>query len=55
MSNDAQHEQLAPEAGGVVYVEDYNGIEHAVEMAQSPFATDTIPGVHFNGDEPIEY
>jgi len=53
--SEATQEPLAPEAGGTVFIEDYNGNEEGVEMAQSPFATDKIPKRHYNGDEPLEH
>ena len=49
-------EKLAPEVGGEIVVPDPFGTgELIVEMAVSPFADTGMPGVHGNGDEPIDY
>jgi len=39
------NEPLAPEAGGRIYVEDYNGNEVAVEMATAPVLTESGRGL----------
>ena len=46
---------LPPEAGGAIVVNDELGNDVTVEMAVSPFAVNTIPNVHNNGNEPLEY
>jgi len=36
-------EPLAPEVGGRIYVDDYNGNEVAIEMATAPTAKEELP------------
>ena len=38
-----QYEPLAPEAGGRIYVDDYNGNEVAIEMATAPTTEEELP------------
>ena len=48
-------EELSPEVGGTIYVDDYNGNEVAIEGAQSPFVANGTPVCHSNGNEVLEY
>jgi len=49
------NEELSPEVGGTIYVNDYDGNEVAIEGAKYPLSTCEIPGCHFSGNEPLEY
>jgi len=37
------NETLAPEVGGRIYVDDYNGNEVAIEMATTPTTKEELP------------
>jgi len=50
------NEELSPEVGGTILVNDPHGVSTVeIEGAKYPIETTKIPGVHFNGNEPLEY
>ena len=51
-----QHEDLSPEVGGAMTVPDPYGVgELKVEGVRYPLVDTGMPGVHSNGNEPLEY